>query len=191
MVLSLLALTGCGCTLYFTLYRDGDYTAVLSRLHCTSWPHAMNYPSFLALCYFLIEPIRLSLKHVQFVTHPENQLWNSSNKLVSLPAILRKQKKPDPRPFTPLLHSNNMVTVPGQQGCLFGMVFSIYEVFFVANICVVGLFTSFMLIIPCRNRQTSASREGNVNGSRSFHKKEVGKRGSSREVQLFSSIESV
>ena len=76
MVPSLFALTGCGCTLYFTLYRDGDYTAVLSRFHCTSWPHAMNYPSFLALCYFLIEPIRLTLKHVQFVTHLENQIVN-------------------------------------------------------------------------------------------------------------------
>ena len=73
---SLFALTGCGCTLCFTLYQDGDYSAVLSRLHCTSWPHAMNYPSFLALCYFLIEPIRLTLKHVQFVTHLENQIVN-------------------------------------------------------------------------------------------------------------------
>ena len=76
MVPSLFALTGCGCTLYFTLYRDGDYTAVLSRFHCASWPHAMNYPSFLALCYFLIEPIRLTLKHVQFVTRLENQIVN-------------------------------------------------------------------------------------------------------------------
>ena len=36
MVPSLFALTGCGCTLYFTLYQDGDHTAVLSRFHCTS-----------------------------------------------------------------------------------------------------------------------------------------------------------
>ena len=128
----------------------------------------MNYPSFLALCYFLIEPIRLTLKHVQFVTHPKNQIVDLDNKLVLLPAILRKQKKPDPRPFTPLLHSNNMVTLPGQQACLFGMLFSIYEVFFLANICVVGLFTSFMLIKPCRNRQTSASRDGHVAGTRRF-----------------------
>ena len=84
-----------------------------------------------------------------------------------------------------------MVTLPGQQACLFGMLFSIYEVFFVANICVVGLFTSFMLIKPCRNRQTSASREGHVAGTRRFDKEEVGKRGSSREGQLSSSIESV
>ena len=36
MVPSPFALTGCGCTLYFTLYQDGDYTAVLSRFHCNS-----------------------------------------------------------------------------------------------------------------------------------------------------------
>ena len=49
--------------------------------------------------------------------------------------------------FTPLLHSNNMVTLPGQQRFLFGVVLSIYEVFFIANIRlnVIGFFTSFML----------------------------------------------
>ena len=36
MVPSPFALTGFDCTLFFTLYQDGDYTAVLSRFHCTS-----------------------------------------------------------------------------------------------------------------------------------------------------------
>ena len=93
--------------------------------------------------------------------------------------------------FTPLLHSiiHGNVTLPA--GVSFRYGFSIHEVLFVGSIHVVGLFTSFMLIKSCRNRQTSTSRVGNVAGSRRFDKEEVGKRGSSRVVQLFSSIESV
>ena len=66
------------------------------------------------------------------------------------------------------------------------MVFSIYEVLFVAK-----TFGSWLVYKPCQNRQSSASREGHVAGSKSFDKEEVGKRGSSREVQFVSSIESV
>ena len=66
------------------------------------------------------------------------------------------------------------------------MVFSIYEVLFVAK-----TFGSWLVYKPCRNRQTSVSREGHVAGSRSFDKEEVGKRGSSSEGQLVSSVESV
>ena len=130
----------------------------------------MNYPSFLALCYFLIETIRLTLKHVHTVRYTSEKS-NCGPRVINwfhCQPFHENRKKPDPRPFTPLSHSNNMVTLPGQQACLFGMLFSIYEVFFVANICVVGLFTSFMLIKPCQNRQTSASREGHVAGTRRF-----------------------
>ena len=66
-----------------------------------------------------------------------------------------------------------MVTLPCQQRFLFGMVLSIYEVFFVANIRlhVIGFFTSLMLkTMP--EQQTSASRVGNVAGSRRFKEKE-------------------
>ena len=66
------------------------------------------------------------------------------------------------------------------------MVFIIYEVFFVAKI-----FGSWLVYKPFRNRQTSASRVGNVAGSKSFDKEELGKRGSSREVQLISIVESL
>ena len=66
------------------------------------------------------------------------------------------------------------------------MVFSVYEVFFVAK-----AFGSWLVYKLCRNRQTSASRAGHVSGSKSFDKEELGKRGSSREVQLISSVESV
>ena len=53
----------------------------------------INYPSFLALCYFLIIPSSWPYnmhcsQHIRKI-----KLWNWSNKLVSLPAILRKKKK--------------------------------------------------------------------------------------------------
>ena len=50
MVPSVSVLTEFDCTLYFTLYWDGDYAGF------TVQHDPMNYPSFLALSYFLTVP---------------------------------------------------------------------------------------------------------------------------------------
>ena len=122
MVPSLFALTGCGCTLYFTLYR----VVIIQRFYRDSTvlhdPMPWIIPVFWHFAIFwLNHQVDLKTCTVRNTSGKSNRELRVINWIHCQP-FYENRKKQAFALFTPLLHSNNMVTLPCQQGFLFAMV---------------------------------------------------------------------
>ena len=116
MVPSLSVLMGFYCTLYFTLYRYGDYAEVLniSRFHCTKWPHELSPFSGTLLVLDCTIQVHLITCTARNISRTSNCGIRVINWFHCQPFYEKKKKKKESRP-SPLLFAQLLATERGRQ----------------------------------------------------------------------------